>query len=145
MVARMHRFSVKHKPHEHYFSELQLYRPFRSENELHPDNLEACKDLYEEKSLYNDRKKISNIKQLLMKYLEEVEVGTERAQEVMETNAGIILDPLNEQDNAECQEDIEDNANHGLVFLEDTDTDTNKSNLAKSIRRIDDSSSFLLA
>ena len=42
-----------------------------------------------------------------MPYLEVVEEGTERAEELLESNAGQDLDPTNEQDNDDCQEEGE--------------------------------------
>ena len=53
MVARFHKFSKVKTPHEFYYSELQLYRPFASEDELSNNSLEICKSLYHETSAFN--------------------------------------------------------------------------------------------
>ena len=102
-VARLHKFNQEKNPHEFYFSELQLYLPFTSEDMLYPDCLEKCKSLYDEKSDHNGQRKISNTKKILMEHLEIVEEGTEKAREVVDSSAGLLLDPENEQDDAECQ------------------------------------------
>ena len=46
---------------------MQLYVPFRKEEELEPESLEKCKNKYEELS-QNGFKKIDNVKKLLMKH-----------------------------------------------------------------------------
>ena len=45
-VIRYHKFNKTKEPHEFYFAELQLFYPFYNEEELHPDDVEACKQLY---------------------------------------------------------------------------------------------------
>ena len=42
-VARLHKFNQTKSPHEFYYSELQLYKPFVSEETLASDSLERCK------------------------------------------------------------------------------------------------------
>ena len=96
IVARMHKFSQTKHPHEFYFSELQLYKPFTSESELGPDSLDKCKKLYDEKSCNSDNRKVINVKSLLMIHLAEVEEGKEKAREVIDSNAGTVLDPQKE-------------------------------------------------
>ena len=54
---------------------------------------------------------------MVMPYLEVVEEGTERAEELIESNAGQDLDPTNEQDNADCQEEGEQD--HPDFFYKD--------------------------
>ena len=85
------------------FSQLQLYRPFLKEDELRPDDHEACLALYEEESPSTNRKKIQNIKSLLMKYLGAVEEGIQSAQQNVEHDVGAELDPELAQDNDDCQ------------------------------------------
>ena len=45
-VLRLHKFREDKNPHEYFFSELLLYRPWRNEAELHPHDLEACLGLF---------------------------------------------------------------------------------------------------
>ena len=47
-VLRMHKFIEEDDPHEFYFSKLFLYRHWRSEDELHPHDIDACIALYNE-------------------------------------------------------------------------------------------------
>ena len=47
-----------------------------------------------------------NVKKILMEHLESVQEGTDRAREVVDSNAGISMDPENEQNNADCQMEL---------------------------------------
>ena len=85
-VARLHKFNQLKHPHEFYYSELQLYRPFQKESELEPDSYESCKSIYDETSEHNGQKKVTNVKRLIMEHLESMEEGTERAQELIDSN-----------------------------------------------------------
>ena len=106
MVIKFHKINRSKNPHEHMFSELQLYRPFKSEEELQPEDFEKCKVLYEEKCEYgNDRTKIQIVKKLLMPHLVDVQEGIQHVEETLESNAGALLDPENEQDNADCEDE----------------------------------------
>ena len=138
MVARFHKFSKRKNTHEFYYSELQLYRPFTSEDELHFNNLDECKNLYEEKSLFNGEKKISNVKKILMPNLEVVEEATEKAYEMIESNAGTVLDPENEQDNADCAEvGVEDHPDFAFKSIADYNNECMESNTTKSFKKIE--------
>ena len=72
-VARLHKFNQEKNPNEFYMSELELYLPFMDEETLHPDSLENCKALYDERSVHNGQRKISNTKKIVMEHLEIVE------------------------------------------------------------------------
>ena len=106
MVARLHTINQTKNPHEFYLSKLQLYTPFVHEAMLHPDSLDGCKDLCDEVSEQGrcqiSKRKVSNVKKILMKHLEAVESETDRAKDILESNAGATLDAENEQDNANC-------------------------------------------
>ena len=104
-VARLHKFNQEKNPHEFYISELQLYFPFTDEETLYPDSLENCKALYDERSDHNGQRKISNTKKILMEHLELVEECSEKARELVDSNAGVLLDPEIEQENAESEND----------------------------------------
>ena len=54
-----------------------------------------------------------------MEHLESVEEGTEKAKEFMDSNAGSLIDPQNEQDNAECEE--EEEVEHPDFLIKDPD------------------------
>ena len=103
VVARMHKFNKIKNPHEFYLSELQLYKPFINEDHLCADSLESCKIIYDDKSDHNGLNKITNVKRILMEHLEDVEEGTEKAQEEINSKIAASLDAANEQDNADCE------------------------------------------
>ena len=44
-VIRIHKFNSTTQPHEYRFSQLQLYYPFKKEEDLGPDNFETCDQL----------------------------------------------------------------------------------------------------
>ena len=137
MVARFHKFSQVKTPHEFYYSELQLYRPFASEDELSKDSLEICKALYHEISAFNGETKIFNVKKILMEHLEDVERGTEKALEIIDSNAGVVLDPEAEQDNDECANvQIEDHPDFLFKNSADYGNESIENNLTKSFKKI---------
>ena len=49
LALRLHKFKIRENAHEFYYSELQLYTPFENEEDLFPDDVLKCKDLYEKK------------------------------------------------------------------------------------------------
>ena len=136
-VARLHKFNKLKFPHEFYYSELQLYKPFINEQMLHPDSLENCLALYDELSEHNNIRRITNVKTILMEHLEVVEEGTEKAKEVYDSNAGMVLDNANEQDNADCGEEESEIHDDFLARnpdnLDDFQSTLNPANLYKRI------------
>jgi len=103
LVICPHKFNQMKNPHEFYFSELQLYMPFKSENELEPDCYEKCRAKYDEVSEHNGLRKVHNVKKILMEHLEDVTEGTERARELVESSVGDMLDAENAQENLDCE------------------------------------------
>ena len=124
-VARYHKVNRTKKPHEYYYSELQLYSKFTEESKLEPDDLEKCKLLYEQKSEYNNLMKIENVKEVLMPYLQSVQEGTEKAQEMLKSNIGDTMDPEHEQDNEDC-EDIGFTDHPDFLFKDPDELDTSE-------------------
>ena len=102
-VVRFHKENKTKNPHEFYFSQLQMYRPFNSENELYPEDLERCVELYNEISPHNECRKVDNIQMLLLKHIKFVEIGTEKAEEIINSRIGDIMDSELEQDNDDCE------------------------------------------
>ena len=47
-VLREHKFSETNEPHEFMFSQLLLYRPWRKEEELYPNDIKKCMLLFTE-------------------------------------------------------------------------------------------------
>jgi len=73
-----------------------------------------------------------------MEYLESIEEGTEKAKEFIDSNAGLFIDPQNEQDNAECEEDEE--AEHPDFLIKNPDslsTGQTETSLSSSYKRIE--------
>ena len=102
-VARFHKINQTKHPHEFYYSQLQMFAPFRKEVDLEPTDYEKCTILYNQRSNYNNQLKVINVKSVLLKHLESVEQGTDNAQEMIDKfNAGNI-DPMLAQDNDECE------------------------------------------
>ena len=69
-VIRRHKFKQELNPHEFFYSELLLFRPWFSETELHQDSAELCQILYNE----CDAKKMNEGESLLTK-IEIVQKG----------------------------------------------------------------------
>ena len=119
-VVRMHKINRTKHPHEYIYAQLQMFAPFKKEDDLSPDDFEKCKDLYNKKSDHNDKLRIENVKCILMKHLESVEAGTERAEEIRQSNIGDTMDPQLEQDNADC-DDIGVKEHDDFIFKDPTD------------------------
>ena len=140
-VIRFHKIDRIKFPHEYFFSQLQLYSEFRSESDLQPNDFEKCKLLYEEKSEYNDNRKIENVKAILMPYLEDVEIEKEKAQALLENDVGDILDSALEQDNEDCKEmDIEEHPDFIFKDPADISEGAEHTKRYKSIEMEDDAS-----
>ena len=56
-ILRIHKFREDKDPHEYFFSELLLYKPWRSESELYPKDMQKCIELFTE---YQSKKSISD-------------------------------------------------------------------------------------
>ena len=102
-VIRFHKINPNKYPHEYFYSQLQLYSPFRAEKELEPENLQKCKELFDKKSSHNNEKKIENVKSILMKHLDSVVEGTERAKDTMNSEVEDMIDPAFAQDQDDCE------------------------------------------
>ena len=102
-VVRFHKIDSTKNPHEHYYSQLQMYTPFQDENDFFPDDAERCKQLYESLSLHNNRRRIDNVKAILMKHLDSVEEGTERAHDTKNEEVGAMMDSTHAQEQIDCE------------------------------------------
>ena len=90
-AIRFHKYNQTKDPHQWYFSEMLLYLPFTNENDLFPEDLESCMDLY-----LKNEEKISKIRSQVMPYLRAVEEARENAETYL-SNVGDELDPTKEQ------------------------------------------------
>ena len=97
LALRLHKFKRTTNPHEFYYSELQLYTTFNDEDDLFPNDIQACSDLYDEK-----KDVLLNIKGQVMKHLASVEEAREHAEEILANEVGDKLDPTKEQENEEA-------------------------------------------
>ena len=138
-VVRFHKFNYIKKPHEYYYAQLQMYSPFKKENDLQPDNFEKCKMLFNERSQHNDCLKIQNVRSVLLKHLESVEEGIERAEETIKSNIGDTIDPALEQDNDDCEE-IGNTDHPDFLFKDPSDLNVTKEEVKryKAIDLFDD-------
>ena len=86
-VARMRKFNILKDVHEYYLSELQPYMPFLIKSDLGHDSIELCLRRCDETSEHNTMHKITNVIE-----------GTEKPQELTDSNRGAVLDTENKQD-----------------------------------------------
>ena len=135
-VARLHKFNQLKHPHEFYYSELQLYRPFQKESELEPDSYESCKSIYDETSEHNGQKKVTNVKRLIMEHLESMEEGTERAQELIDSIVEDVLDSTFAQENIDCAE-VGVSGNSEIPGLDPVNITADDNLKASTFRRIE--------
>ena len=106
MILRLHASKNKTNPHERIYSELLLFWPWRSEDDLHPHDEEECRKLYnavkEEIDAY--RKMIypfSKASEALNKLMENTDI--QRPALIPDT---LGLDAAGEQDNLECEDEM---------------------------------------
>ena len=99
-VLRFHNINSSKDPHGYLFSQLQLYMPFRNEEDLGVEEYTTCQLLYAR--VQDD---LRTVKALLFPHMDGVLAASERVEELLETNAGAHLDAANEQDNADCEEE----------------------------------------
>ena len=105
-------------PHQWYFSEMLLYLPFTNEEELHPENFDKCRALYDSKLNL-----INNIRENVMPYLKSVVEARAKAHEFL-SNIGDEIDPNKEQEEEEDRaEGVRDHPDLGHTdptdFIED--------------------------
>ena len=110
-VLRIHKLKEDKNPHEYFYSQLLLYRPWQSEKELYEDDLDACIKLYDEKDLKELSKNVISQKSKIEKTQDNLfphKNNVEAARAVLENFAnprsihiGDELDPENEQMNEE--------------------------------------------
>ena len=93
--------------------------PFHDENDFFPDDAERCKQLYESLSPHNNRRRIDNVKAILMKHLDSVEEGTERAHDTKNEEVGAMMDSTHaqEQDDSKdaCYQESRHTVKKGMV------------------------------
>ena len=84
-VLRYHKFNREKNPHEYYYSELQLYSPHTNKPSTglnkEKESLDLCLKTF-------DSGIIGKVKEKIMPYLESVEDGLQKAQELVQNLVG---------------------------------------------------------
>lgn len=122
-VLRQHKYKEDLDPHEYFYSQLVLYKPWRlEEEELCAHNLEGCINLFNEmdedeagEPQANQRTKIEKTRGGLFPMKNDVEEARAMMEELPDTRTqhiGDSLDPENEKDN-------EDQADEGIEEAEE--------------------------
>lgn len=135
--------SEARNPHEFYLQELQLFVPFKDETDLHPEDEERCKEMYE-----NKKNEIEIVKAQLMPFLKSAEdarmiheQNNENAENQLiedEDGVGLTLDPEKEQEIADAEEEGEEDHHDYLhidpdLIEEQKDNETNKKVVCRKI------------
>ena len=110
-VLRQHKFREENNPHEFFFSQLLLYRPWRKEEELFPSDIEECIQLYQEvdaeeahKSQHLRKSKVEKVQEKLFPLKNDVEEARAILEDLPDNRTqhiGDVLDAENEHDNEE--------------------------------------------
>ena len=104
-VLRMHKFKENDDPHQFFYSELLLYKHWRSEDELREDCHESCLALFNEKSPNDSNLSyISEVKENLFPEKNNVELARAIVEDMDDpdqrpSHIGDQLDAQNEQEN----------------------------------------------
>ena len=128
-VVRRHKFKLDKDPHEFFYSQLQHYRPWFSEGDLSPENIEECKNLYLEKdinptSIIDEATgkeiiltQIETVKSILYPHMADVQKGREMVEKYefdKTEEIGAELDPQGEKNDAEGEEEGQEEADEYL-------------------------------
>ena len=102
-VLKFHKFREDEDAHEFFYSELVLYKHWRSEDELRYDNFDACLALYQTPSPRNPELTIvETVKNSLFPEINNVEIARAILDDLTEDqrpcHIGDVLDNQNEQD-----------------------------------------------
>ena len=109
-VLRWHKYREDKNPHEFVYSQLLLYRPWRSENELYPEDMSACVALCKEMEESEYEKpsdmqfsKIEKVQQKMFPYMNYVDHARNIIDNFTDrpTHIGDQLDAENEMENDE--------------------------------------------
>ena len=99
-IVRFHKTNRTKDPHGYILSQLQLYMPFRKEEDVGVEDYTTCQILYA--SVQGD---LRTVKSLLLPHMEGVLQASERVEDLLESTAGVYLDAANEQDTEDCEEE----------------------------------------
>ena len=105
-VLRRHKFRYEINPHEFCYSEMLLFTPWRNENDLFPNLIDSCLNLYDECDKNAEivsnlpLNRVDTVKRGLFPHLIDVEEGREMVEKFefdSKEKVGNILDPDGEQ------------------------------------------------
>ena len=97
-VLRRHKFKEGKDPHEFFYSELLLFKPWISEDELSLTNVDKCKELYEMRDTNCEISKIECVQRQLFPHMIDVDEGRDMVEKhEYEKQVGEELDPDGEQ------------------------------------------------
>ena len=111
-ALRLHKFKKKENSHEFYYSEMQLYIPFETEESLFPDDFDKCLKLYQKNEPY-----INAVKGKVMKHLVQVQELREHAENILSNEIGDEIDANKEQ--IEEDDCLEGTHEHPELFVKD--------------------------
>ena len=98
LALRFHKFKKTSEAHQYYFSQLRLYHHHRpADLKNWEENEEKCKDAYDE-----NENAIKYVKSKVMKYQDKVDEAQGKAQEEFDSYIADMLDPKEEQQEADC-------------------------------------------
>ena len=105
-VLRMHRFKEEKDAHEFFFSELLLYKHWRSEDELYPNDFNSCLNMFQTKHSHDDILVVNWVKNNLFPEMNNVEMARavlEEFTEIRPSHIGDVIDAQNAQDQEDQQ------------------------------------------
>lgn len=107
-VIRIHKINKSNNIHEFIYSELLLFHPWMTEEELHESDFNRCLEMYETPSNDESLTRIEVVKSLLLPHLNSVQEGRAKVDATAikrNLHIGDILDPQLEQENDDDMEE----------------------------------------
>ena len=103
MVVRFTKFNRLKKPHEYKLSQLQLFHPFITEEELFPSDQDQCESLFNELD-FDGNLKLKKVKAQVLEHMDDVQEARENTESIIDLAAiGEQIDPENEQVEGDCE------------------------------------------
>ena len=108
-VIRRYKFRRENNPHEYFYSELLMFRPWSSESELFEDDVDKCKELFEEMDTDMNKEpseftKIDSVKRMLFPHLVDVEEGREMV-EKHDYDQSVIGTEIDSKGEQQCEDE----------------------------------------
>jgi hypothetical protein len=108
-VIRRYKFRRENNPHEYFYSELLMFRPWFSESELFEDDIDKCKEWFEEMDTDMNKEqleltKIDTVKRTLFPHLVDVEEGREMV-EKYDFDKSVIGNEIDSKGEQQCEDE----------------------------------------